>query len=133
MIKLPTLRKHEGCHMCKYILGAQKHGHWNFVQCELIGKRQHYNYDVSVKQRLDLKSLTSQRPEIQSLKQFTLQLSSLSCKLKPSPIFDMRPLPQLCSTMNSKSLPAVPVGAHHQRGVCHPLAQRWIPCQEAGA
>lgn len=88
------------------------HGHWKLVQCKLAEreKKQHSKYEVSATQRIDLQSQGFQaerNPESKAVP--SLELSSLSPKLQPSPIFSTRPLPQLCRLMNSKSLPAVPV------------------------
>lgn len=91
-------------------------------------RRNTVKYEVSAKQRLDLKCqiLQAERnPESKALP--SLELSSLSPRLKPSPTCNTRPLPQLCSRMNSKSLAAVPVGAHHQRGSVTLLSRDEFP------
>lgn len=88
-----------------------------FFNVSLQGEKKHCSYDVSATQRLDLTSQVLQaerNPESKAVP--SLELSSLSPKPKPSPTCNTRPLPQLCSRMNSKSLPAVSVGAGHQRG-----------------
>lgn len=128
------LSKHDDSHVSTYILWVWEEGHRDFVQCELTGERLHcFNYDILVKQKLDRKPQTSRRTEIQSLKQFTLwNCLPFHLNWSPPPFFDMRPSPQLCCTMNSKSLPAVPVGAHHQRGSVTLLPRDGLPASLLG-
>lgn len=79
------------------------------------------NSDSSVKQRVDLKSGQLEDNKFRGSEVAHLYLNGLLFCLNwsPAPKFwhpGRIQLPQLCSSMNSKSLLPVPVDAHHQRG-----------------
>lgn len=97
-----------------------KHGYYvSDVNLQKMTTLQLWNFSVNKGWILHLKASGKRKIQRAENSSFALVLSSLLPKLKLPPHFwhpGRIQLPQLCSSMNSKSLLPVTVDAHHQRG-----------------